>query len=218
VVSPWLLRNWMAFDRFVPISNNTGTLVAGANCERTYRGEFEGLWLLECVQPIETEGVNEAEDFARYRQAGIDFARDNASDVPRVMGVRVLRTFGLHDVTTQINFETLEGRTSHWQTLGHRMFLVIVPFAVGGTVVLVRRDVVVWPLLGPLVVVVVTALLSYGNQRFRVAAEPGLLVLAAVGATAGVVAGWSRLTTLLGISQRPNRPTPSRAKEVSEQP
>jgi hypothetical protein len=213
VTGPWLVRNWLTFDRFVPISNNSGTLVAGANCERTYSGDFEGLWLLECIDPIDTEGMDEAEAFSRYRQVGTDFARDNLSDVPRVVSIRVLRTFGLYDVSTQINFETLEGRSNHWQTVGHRMFLVLAPLAVAGAVVLVRRRAVVWPLLAPLVVVAVTAVVSYGNQRFRMAAEPGIVVMAAVSTTAGVAALRSWLTTLLGTDQRHAPPT-----KVSEKP
>jgi hypothetical protein len=38
----------------------------------------------------------------------------------------------------------------------------------------------VWPLVSTALVVVITAALTYGQQRFRVAAEPAILVSAAV--------------------------------------
>ena len=41
-----------------------------------------------------------------------------------------------------------------------------------------------WILVVPLGVVALTALASYGNQRFRASAEPGTLVLAAIGLVA----------------------------------
>ncbi len=48
-----------------------------------------------------------------------------------------------------------------------------------GMVRLVRMRRPVWPLLAVLVALVVTVALSYGNQRFRTAAEPVMLVAAA---------------------------------------
>jgi hypothetical protein len=42
----------------------------------------------------------------------------------------------------------------------------------------------VWPLLSTAVVVALTTALTYGQQRFRVAAEPSLVVLAAVSVAA----------------------------------
>jgi 4-amino-4-deoxy-L-arabinose transferase-like glycosyltransferase len=202
VVSPWLVRNWLTFDRFVPISNNSGTLIAGANCPRVYHGDFRGLWLLSCVEAVETEGGNEAERFARYREAGLDYARENLGDVPTVAGIRVLRTFGLHDVNGQLRWERLEGRDETWQKAGHRFFLVIAPLAVVGVLLAVRRRWIVWPLVAPVVLVIFTALISYGNQRFRIAAEPGLLVLASVTIVGGMTALRPSLTTLFAIPER----------------
>jgi hypothetical protein len=64
----------------------------------------------------------------------------------------------------------------------------LLPFAAAGTVVLVRRAQsgwrCVWPLLSTFVLVSLTAVLTYGNQRFRIAAEPALVVLAATGMVA----------------------------------
>ena len=44
VVVPWTLRNQATFHRFVPVSNNLGTAVAGANCALTYSGPSLGSW------------------------------------------------------------------------------------------------------------------------------------------------------------------------------
>jgi hypothetical protein len=60
------------------------------------------------------------------------------------------------------------------------MYWVLLPLAVVGVLVLVRRRVGVWPLLSPAVVVVITTALTYGQQRFRSGAEPAIVVLAAV--------------------------------------
>jgi hypothetical protein len=60
------------------------------------------------------------------------------------------------------------------------MFLVLAPFAIAGAVVLGRARRPWWPLVAPFAIVAFTTAISYGNQRFRILAEPGLLVLAAV--------------------------------------
>ena len=57
---------------------------------------------------------------------------------------------------------------------------MLLPFAVGGWLLLRRRGVVTWILLTPFIIVTVTALTTYGNLRFREPAEVALAALAAV--------------------------------------
>jgi 4-amino-4-deoxy-L-arabinose transferase-like glycosyltransferase len=190
VITPWLLRNYVTFDRFIPISNNSGTLVAGANCDRSYFGQYRGVWRFECVTDIDVTGLDEADVADRFRDVGFEYAQDHAGELPRVVTTRVLRTFGLFEPKEQIDWESFEGRDVTWQVAGHRMFLAMLPFAVLGAVVLWRSRRPLWPLVAPVLLVALTAALSYGNQRFRVAAEPGIIVLAAVGVAA--IARWVR--------------------------
>ncbi len=185
VISPWLIRNAVVFERFVPISNNSATLIAGSNCDLTYSGQYRGLWRFECVRDVDISGVDEAEGFDRLRERGTDYIADHLDELPRVAAIRLARTFGLYDPQGQINWEYFEGRPTQWQTAGHRIFLVLLPFGAAGAVLLWRRKVPVWPLLAPFALVAFTTAISYGNQRFRIAAEPGLLVLAAVTVTWG---------------------------------
>jgi 4-amino-4-deoxy-L-arabinose transferase-like glycosyltransferase len=190
VVTPWIVRNYVTFDRFIPISNNSGTLVAGANCERSYFGQYRGVWRFECVTDIDVTGLDEADVADRFRDVGTEYAREHAGELPRIVVTRVLRTFGLFEPKEQIDWESFEGRDTTWQVAGHRMFLVMVPFSILGAIALWRSRRMVWPLVGPIVLVAVTAALSYGNQRFRIAAEPGVIVLAAIGVV--TAARWIR--------------------------
>lgn len=188
VVVPWIGRNALTFDRLIPISNNSGTLLAGANCDLTYSGPYRGIWRFECVTDIDIAGLDEPEVADRFRQAGIDYAKDHAGSVPGVAAVRVLRTFGLYEPRQQIKWEFFEGRNQDWQIAGHRMYLVLLPLSVIGAVLVGRARRPLWPLVGPVVIVVITSAVSYGNQRFRILAEPSILVLAAV--TVGAAGGW----------------------------
>ena len=77
-------------------------------------------------------------------------------------------------------FAVPEGRRAWVQQLGAAIYFVLIPLAVYGLVLLRRRRVPVLILLAPFVTVTVTALLAYGQIRFRHSAELSLVVLAAV--------------------------------------
>jgi 4-amino-4-deoxy-L-arabinose transferase-like glycosyltransferase len=197
-VAPWTIRNAVRLHAFVPISNNIGTAVDGANCDLTYSGALIGLWretfstfgdaarrrpqAKACFEgfDIRRRHFDETDVANFHRRSGITYARHHLSRAPLVVGVRELRTWGLYAPRQQIEFEALEGRPRRWQGVGTVMYWVLLPLAVAGAIVLVRRRVRVWPLVSTAVVVSVTTALTYGQQRFRTAAEPAIVVLAAV--------------------------------------
>jgi 4-amino-4-deoxy-L-arabinose transferase-like glycosyltransferase len=207
---PWTVRNVVKFDAFVPVSNNSATLVDGANCDATYGGSQLGLWRETFTQAGDTaralpqsaacfEGFDigdpnfdEVKVASKHRRDGIDYARDHLGSQPKVMAVRVLRTWALYAPHQQVNFETLEGRPHEWQWRGTILHWTLLPFAIAGMVLLVRRRVQAWPLAAAVIAVSITAALTYGQQRFRVAAEPAIYVLAAVAIVAVVRAARTR--------------------------
>jgi hypothetical protein len=217
VIAPWTIRNAVKFHTFVPVSNNAGTLVDGANCDATYGGPQIGLWRETFTLSGTRSGSQAAADTAKLPQAqacfegfdiadphfdeasaantdtraGVDYARAHLGKLPKVASVRVLRTWGLYAPRQQVDFESLEGRPRAWQMRGTVMYWVLLPFAVAGAVLLRRRRRLVWPLLATAVTVTLVAASTYGQQRFRIAAEPALLVLAAV----ALHAAWQRLRT-----------------------
>lgn len=196
VVVPWTVRNQSTFHEFVPVSNNLGTALAGANCDLTYSGPFLGSWRStfgagdtgrgHCFTGINGKQphFNEARAAARLRTRGLTYARDHAGALPKVAAARLLRSFGLFRPGQQIQLEALEGRPEAWERAGTWLDWVLYPFAVGGFVVLVRRRSDWWPLAAAVVSVLVSTLLTYGNQRFRMGAEPVIVLCAAVAITA----------------------------------
>jgi hypothetical protein len=213
VIAPWTIRNAVKFHTFVPVSNNAGTLVDGANCDATYGGPQIGLWRETFTRSGSQAGADTAKlpqaqacfegfDIADPHfdeasaantdtRAGLDYARAHLGKLPKVAAVRVLRTWGLYAPRQQVDFESLEGRPRAWQRRGTVMYWILLPFAAAGAVLLRRRRRLVWPLLATAVTVTLVAASTYGQQRFRIAAEPALLVLAAV----ALHAAWQRLRT-----------------------
>jgi hypothetical protein len=198
VVAPWTVRNALRFHTFVPVSNNVATLIDGANCDATYHGSQLGLWRETFSQLGDTarklpqgaacfEGFDirdphfdEAKAARADTRAGLSYARHHLGSVPKVAVVRVLRTWGLYAPRQQVSFESLEGRPRAWQMRGTVMFWLLAPLAIAGGIIVRRRRRLLWPLLATAVTVSMVAVATYGQQRFRIAAEPAILVLAAV--------------------------------------
>ena len=196
---PWTIRNAVRLHAFVPVSNNAATLVDGANCDATYGGSQLGLWRASFstgeLRPLITmsqgeacfEGFDiadphfdEADVASTHLRAGAGYARHHLSSLPKVAVVRVLRTWGLYAPGQQVSFESLEGRPRAWQMRGTIMYWFLAPCAIAGVVLLRRRKRLIAPLVATAVTVTLGAALTYGQQRFRIAAEPAILVLAAV--------------------------------------
>jgi 4-amino-4-deoxy-L-arabinose transferase-like glycosyltransferase len=184
VIAPWTARNWAVFDQPVLISNNDGTLLAGANCPASYSGALLGGWSFDCISTA-LPADDEAERSDRWRREGIDYAREHASRWPVVVPVRVLRTLDLYQPLEQAQFA--EGRDRTVDRIGVLCFFALVPLAALGLLALRGRAPLI-VLLAPLALVLLTSALGYGIPRLRHAAELPLVILAA----AGLLALWDR--------------------------
>ena len=181
-VSPWLIRNALTFHQ--PLwSNSTSTVIAGANCPASYYGRYLGSWDQGCLikQRPDHPDLSETALNNENLRTGLSYAEHHLLQLPVVVVVRVLRTWGLYHPLGQMRWEAIEGRVWPVQVIGWAMFLVLVPFALYGLWSARHRGCTVWPLLSMVVMVVLTSAVAHGNQRFRIAAEPGILVLASVG-------------------------------------
>jgi 4-amino-4-deoxy-L-arabinose transferase-like glycosyltransferase len=178
VLSPWLVRNWAEFGRPVLISTNDGTLLAGANCDLTYQGKDLGSWNIECIS--ERSFGNEAKQSAHWRKEGLDYIADHAGELPKVIVVRVLRTWDLYQPRRQVLFA--EGRWIRADQVGKVVYFLLLPFAFAGGWLLRRRGqrAELLILLAPVAMVFVQSVIGYGIPRFRHAAEIVIVVLAAV--------------------------------------
>lgn len=180
VVMPWLARNHARLGTFEPATLDAATTLAGTNCDTTYSGPKLGLWDFACTQRRDQDRLDEVRLSDELRAQGLRYARDHAERLPIVASVRVLRLWGLYDPVDQARAEAVESRSFGAQMLSWLVYLPIAVLAPVGLVLLARRGVQILPLLAALAAVTLTAALAYGKQRLRIAAEPVLLVGAAV--------------------------------------
>jgi hypothetical protein len=199
VLAPWTVRNLAAFGDLVPISNNSGSVSRGANCDAAWHGTFRGLWVTDvrlgggpgdparagCFSGFAIDDrTDEAEAAARLRSDGLSYVRHHLGQLPGVMAARVGRTLGLYRLDQQVGFAAAEGRSPTWERRGLRATQLLGLLAVAALMVAAvrRRDLLLERLVVavPVVAMLVTVALTYGNPRFRAAAEPAVVALAAV--------------------------------------
>jgi hypothetical protein len=192
VVAPWTIRNQAALGAFVPVSTNMWTVIGGANCHEAYFGERTGWWVFRCFERGLEQGDSEIEIYSGQRDAALEFAADNTREVPRVVGTRLVRVWGLYDPVRQSTYEATEGRNLGWHRAGHALAWLLLPLAVAGGVVSRRRGVRLWPLVATAAVASAVAMVTYGNQRFRLQADLAVVVLASVAVVRGAELARSR--------------------------
>ena len=193
VLVPWTVRNAVQLHDTVPLSNNSGNLLVGANCASTYGGPMLGTWDASCV-PDHPAGTPEGERAAADRSTGITYARSHVSRLPLVVVARSLRVWGLWNPADLTPLEVIESRNTTWQYAGWGFDLVALAVAVPGVVLLVRRRAVLAPAAAVVAAVMVTAATAYGSQRFALVAMPIVAVAAA--------------TTVLALVERARRQAP----------
>jgi hypothetical protein len=199
LVTPWLVRNQESVGT-PSLSTNAGKTLQGANCLETFSGPRLGGFSYDCqfgaAAVVLDQGLpsDELDAVALDRALG-DIARDfidaHRRDLPKVAVARGLRMWGLGFVDDQRRFDLGESRHPTLQRLGQWVHLGLLPLAAVGAAALVRRrDRRLVLVLGPVVLVTLTGVATYGGTRLRAGAEPSIAVLAAVGLVAA--SSWIR--------------------------
>jgi 4-amino-4-deoxy-L-arabinose transferase-like glycosyltransferase len=176
VIAPWSIRNSLTMDKPVLVSTEDGPVIAGANCSFTYHGRDTGYWRSDCLPPGRDR--NAAFRSQRLRRAGLSYAGDHAAGLPAVLGVRLLRTFGVWQPRRHVFFA--EGRELPGRTFAMVTVWIVVALGLAGAWSLRRRPGQLAILLAPVVLAVATSLIAFGYARFRYAADVSLIVMGAV--------------------------------------
>ena len=189
VVGPWVAYNFSRFEDPTFISTNDGIAILGSNCPPSFYGPSTGLTSLDDCIPKRPPRGDQSVASRVYRDRAFDYIKAHKGRAVVVELARVGRDWGVFRPGDMLDWNQAEGRPSWITGLGMVFYYPIVLLAIGGIVVLRRRRVRQWPLLMPPLIITIGTVLSYGQTRFRVPAEPSLVVLAAV-AIAALVARW----------------------------
>jgi 4-amino-4-deoxy-L-arabinose transferase-like glycosyltransferase len=186
VIAPWSAYNATRFKHPVLLSTQLDPLLASANCDAAYNGRLAGYFDIDCARAVDvsaglTPGEDESQADIAYRHAALRYMRAHMGRLTVVEGIRMLRILGVYHPQRSIIIDSfVEGRDEWIARDGIYSFWIIGGLALAGAIVLRRRRTVLYPLLAPIGVVVITVLTTYASTRFRASAEPVLVVLAAV--------------------------------------
>ena len=185
VLAPWMVRNLVTFEEFVPLSTNGNEVLVYANCDDAYYGKFLGFWSFDCQERIrQATGDPQGDESQRakyWRDVGVDYAKDHVSRLPVVVAARVGRQWDVFRPWQNAEFAPIEGRDKQGARLGLIAYYALVAAGINGVRVLWRRRVTLLPLGAQIASVTITSAFAYGTVRFRAPAEPVLCLLAAVG-------------------------------------
>jgi 4-amino-4-deoxy-L-arabinose transferase-like glycosyltransferase len=184
VVAPWLARNWITFDRFPLLSTNSASTLMGTNCDRTYYSDAIGFVDYRCIYRSTCSRVHFGEEgplWDCFQRQGRSYIRNHLRRVPRVMLARVERVWEVYDPEANLEFGArFWSRPRAMATVGLIFYVLLVPFALAGAFLRRRSPVELLPLLATVLMATIVAAASFGFTRYRLVAEPALVVLAAV--------------------------------------
>jgi 4-amino-4-deoxy-L-arabinose transferase-like glycosyltransferase len=188
LIAPWVGYNLARFDEPTYLSTNDGIALIGSNCDSVYFGDGIGLTDLKCLggNPRGDQSV----DSKIYRDRAFDYIRAHKPRSVVVAFARVGRTWSAFRPWDMVSYNKGEGREGWVTTLGLIAFYPLLIAAIAGWVVMRRRRRRSWPLLVPVLIVTIASAATYGQTRFRVPAEPTLVVFAAVAIAAVAARDW----------------------------
>jgi 4-amino-4-deoxy-L-arabinose transferase-like glycosyltransferase len=181
VIGPWVGYNLARFDdETVLLSNNLDRTMAASWCADGFYGPIVGYKSYPCLEAAAV-GDTQAEQNAHAGEVWRAYARDHLGRVPAVAAARVGRLWGLFRPTQQVHLETtFPGGPERWATwASFVMTWIMLALAPLGAWRLRRLGRPIFPLLAPIIAVSAGAALTFGQLRYRMPADPALVLLVA---------------------------------------
>lgn len=168
-LSPWLIRNYLVLDHVVLISTNGGYTFYGANNAAAFGGHFEHF-------PPRDFSLNEAVEQQQFYRQGMQWIRENPQRFAWLTGQKLLRLASPLSVASSPEDYRVPGA---WLIYGgYGLFLLL---ALLGAVASWRQ----WRSLAlfyvPVLGVLLSSVIFYGDARYTLPAVPSLLLFAAIG-------------------------------------
>ncbi len=190
-LAPWVGFNLSRFDHPVYLSAGYEITLSTATCDLTWYGEFTGYWNIQCPigvlerHGVDSRGTDQSVLAKLFRDDSIDYIRNHEKRIPYVVLARWGRVTGLYRPLQQVNLDHFpEGRNIWVARAALTGWYLLAPLAIGGALVLRKRRIPVFPLLGPPIVVFIAVTITFATTRYRASAEGALCLLAAVGVDA----------------------------------
>ncbi len=210
VTGPWVGYNLARFRHPVFLSDQYQALLASANCDATYYGSMIGYFSIPCAAQAAAKyhpAGDQSQVALAYQKGAIHYVEGHLVRVPVVVAARLGRTLEVFRPSQGLALrELLDNVERPVATAALYAYYLLALLSVAGAILLHRRRLTVFPLIAPIVIVLLTVAVTYSNTRFRAPAEVSLVLLAAVSVDAIGVA----------LTQRRARDRGSRSEPISK--
>lgn len=189
-LAPWVIRNNLVMKERLTLSDGAGTVLVQANCDLTYygdeHGDHIGGWYLYCgsrTQPYGPNGepLDESQRDKVVREQALQYIRSHTTRlITVVVPARVGRMWGVYQPIDQMRTEIVERRPAVPAWIGFWQYVVLMPFVLAGVVIQWRRREPVLVLALWAGLVTFTAATTFGNIRYRTAAEISIVMFSAI--------------------------------------
>ena len=197
VLVPWTVRNYDAFDAFVPVFTQSGYLLAGTYNDTSmgdpvFTASFRPAITVPEFQPLFRDPtIGELEISRRLGERARDYIGDHPSAIPKAMWHNGLR-MALLDHANDIGRQSYaaQGIGSGYADLARVAFYLVVLLALA-SLVLAPRTRRLWWLWGTTALLFVSVIPISSDTRYRLQLEPLLVLLAGV-AAAKASSAWTK--------------------------
>jgi 4-amino-4-deoxy-L-arabinose transferase-like glycosyltransferase len=183
LIAPWTLYNRTRFEEPVLLTYTSGSLLLLGNCPpSTYGGDLMGFHDTTCnlLLAHDHEDLDRSQRDAVFRRRALENMGDNVEQLPKVVPARFGRLIAAFRPTQTV------GLVSKWMATDTDVvwawvisFWVVIPLAAIGSRRARRARLLQLPLVVPIAIVAMTVAVSYGEPRYHVPADLGMIVLAA---------------------------------------
>jgi len=169
VLLPWSVRNYLCFDRFVPVSTTAGTVI-WQGLQPDPRGYGFTPW--EQIEQVLPEGLDEVEASRYLVRDALRFARRHPG-----------RTLWLCGLKLASLVSPFDGRRCRLGSAYNPVYGIVLMTALWAGWQNLRTSPIARAAGWVILYFVLMALVFYGSPRFRLSFEPLLIVFSAVGIT-----------------------------------
>jgi 4-amino-4-deoxy-L-arabinose transferase-like glycosyltransferase len=189
---PWLTYNLARFHQPGLLGGSSGSTAINSSCDSAWYGTNMGYLDFQCIDLLSqlrtaqlldpTKPPSDESDIDKaFREQSSEYINENKNRAPIVLAARVGRMWDVYKPAQNLDYNiNLEGRGRLDSTLGLISYFVLMPWAIGGLVVLYRRRITITPMLAFALAITLTAAITFGITRFRVPVEVGICLAAAV--------------------------------------
>ena len=173
VILPWTIRNYIVFEKFVPITTEAGRVFYSGNNPMNKTGGC--IRHVDFIEPKETGSMGEVEASKYMFKKGLEFIRHNPVTFLKMSVKKVGRLWRVFPYWTS-GFTNIK-----YKLISIFSYGLILPFFLIGIFLSIRNWKLVLPLYCLIVYTSIFCMVFYGTMRFRLPLMPAVIVLGSIG-------------------------------------